>query len=431
MEKKIVGFIEQHQLLSHGEKILVALSGGADSVALLLLLRQLDYDVEAVHCNFRLRGEESDRDEQFCISLCRREAIPLHLVHFDTRQYAALHKVSIELAARQLRYGYFEQLRSDVGAAAICVAHHRDDQVETVLMNMIRGTGLHGLTGMRPKNGRIVRPLLCVSRKEIVAWLEARGQQFVTDSSNLKDDVTRNKIRLHVIPLLEDINPLASNNISVMASRLVEVEKTVESMMKRQPVLSISELKKQPSPQLSLYYQLKDYGFTATQIEQIAGNLDAGSGRAFYSPTHQLVFHRGNLIVEPKGQPMKPLIIPEAGTYVLSENRRFRVSRIDKTADFCLPRSCDVAFLDASKLTFPLTVRTPETGDRFSPFGLHGSKLLSDFMTDCKMSLFEKRRQLVVADAAGQILWVVGRRISEKAKITDDTRGIVRLEYLS
>ena len=431
MEKKIVGFIEQHQLLSHGEKILVALSGGADSVALLLLLRQLDYDVEAVHCNFRLRGEESDRDEQFCISLCRREAIPLHLVHFDTRQYATLHKVSIELAARQLRYGYFEQLRSDVGAAAICVAHHRDDQVETVLMNMIRGTGLHGLTGMRPKNGRIVRPLLCVSRKEIVAWLEARGQQFVTDSSNLKDDVTRNKIRLHVIPLLEDINPLASNNISVMASRLVEVEKTVESMMKRQPVLSISELKKQPSPQLSLYYQLKDYGFTATQIEQIAGNLDAGSGRAFYSPTHQLVFHRGNLIVEPKGQPMKPLIIPEAGTYVLSENRRFRVSRIDKTADFCLPRSCDVAFLDASKLTFPLTVRTPETGDRFSPFGLHGSKLLSDFMTDCKMSLFEKRRQLVVADAAGQILWVVGRRISEKAKITDDTRGIVRLEYLS
>ncbi len=431
MEKKIVGFIEQHQLLSHGEKILVALSGGADSVALLLLLRQLDYDVEAVHCNFRLRGEESDRDEQFCISLCHREAIPLHLVHFDTRQYATLHKVSIELAARQLRYGYFEQLRSDVGAAAICVAHHRDDQVETVLMNMIRGTGLHGLTGMRPKNGRIVRPLLCVSRKEIVAWLEARGQQFVTDSSNLKDDVTRNKIRLHVIPLLEDINPLASNNISVMASRLVEVEKTVESMMKRQPVLSISELKKQPSPQLSLYYQLKDYGFTATQIEQIAGNLDAESGRAFYSPTHQLVFHRGNLIVEPKGQPMKPLIIPEAGTYVLSENRRFRVSRIDKTADFCLPRSCDVAFLDASKLTFPLTVRTPETGDRFSPFGLHGSKLLSDFMTDCKMSLFEKRRQLVVADAAGQILWVVGRRISEKAKITDDTRGIVRLEYLS
>ena len=431
MEKKIVGFIEQHQLLSHGEKYLVALSGGADSVALLLLLCQLDYDVEAVHCNFRLRGEESDRDEQFCISLCRREAIPLHLVHFDTRQYATLHKVSIELAARQLRYGYFEQLRSDVGAAAICVAHHRDDQVETVLMNMIRGTGLHGLTGMRPKNGRIVRPLLCVSRKEIVAWLEARGQQFVTDSSNLKDDVTRNKIRLHVIPLLEDINPLASNNISVMASRLVEVEKTVESMMKRQPVLSISELKKQPSPQLSLYYQLKDYGFTATQIEQIAGNLDAGSGRAFYSPTHQLVFHRGNLIVEPKGQPMKPLIIPEAGTYVLSENRRFRVSRIDKTADFCLPRSCDVAFLDASKLTFPLTVRTPETGDRFSPFGLHGSKLLSDFMTDCKMSLFEKRRQLVVADAAGQILWVVGRRISEKAKITDDTRGIVRLEYLS
>ena len=430
MEKKIIDFIARHRLLTPDEKYLVALSGGADSVALLLLLRQFGYKVEAVHCNFHLRGEESDRDEQFCIALCRREDIPLHLVHFDTREYAALHKVSIEMAARDLRYRYFEQLRNDIQAAGICVAHHRDDQVETVLMNLIRGTGLHGLTGMSPRQGRIIRPLLCVSRAEIEAWLQARGQQFVTDSSNLTDDVTRNKIRHHIVPMMESINALASNNISLMASRLVEVEKTIESSIHKASVIDISELKAQPSPELVLYYQLKDEGFTPAQIEQIAENLDAESGRAFYSPTHQLVFHRGKLIVEPKTLPMKPLKIPEPGIYVTGENRRFSVAETDKTASFCLPKTRDVACLDARKVTFPLLLRPMETGDRFHPYGLRGSKLLSDYLTDCKKSLFEKRRQLVVVDGTGEIVWLVGERVSEKAKITDDTQRIVRLEWL-
>ena len=198
MKGKVSDFIGKHQLLSHEGLHLVALSGGPDSVALLLVLRELGYKIEAAHCNFHLRGEESDRDEEFVKSLCNKLDIPFHIIHFDTREYATLHQVSVEMAARDLRYGYFRQLCQDIGAASVCVAHHRDDAVETLLMNLLRGSGIHGLTGIRPKNGAIVRPLLCVSREEIEQYLHSIGQDYVTDSTNLVNDVMRNKIRLEV-----------------------------------------------------------------------------------------------------------------------------------------------------------------------------------------------------------------------------------------
>lgn len=203
----VSSFANIHHLFAKEGVYLVALSGGADSVALLLALLDMGVRVEAVHCNFHLRGEESDRDEQFCKDLCSKYNVELHLVHFDTCEYAALHHVSIEMAARDLRYAYFERLRSDMGAEAICVAHHRDDSVETVLLNLVRGTGLRGLRGIQPKNGNIVRPLLCVSRDDIECFLDSIGQDYVTDSTNLHDDVKRNKIRLDVLPLLETLNP--------------------------------------------------------------------------------------------------------------------------------------------------------------------------------------------------------------------------------
>ena len=215
MLNKISAFIEQHQLLRHDDaKYIVALSGGADSVALLLVMHQLGYRVEAAHCNFRLRGQESDRDEQFVAELCNKKQTPLHIIHFDTVAYAKLHQVSIEMAARELRYRYFEQLRQDIGADDVCVAHHQDDAVETLLMNLLRGTGIHGLTGIRPRNGHIVRPMLCVTRAEIVGYLDSAHQPYVTDSTNLVPDVVRNKIRLNVIPQLLALNPSASQNIA-------------------------------------------------------------------------------------------------------------------------------------------------------------------------------------------------------------------------
>ena len=229
--EKIDKYIHRNNLLHPEDLYIVALSGGADSVALLLVLKQLGYKVEAAHCNFNLRGEESIRDEQFCVSLCEKQNVPLHRIHFDTKAYAALHKVSIEMAARELRYQYFENLRKDICAKGICVAHHEDDNVETILLHIIRGTGLKGLTGIAPKNGNIIRPLLCITRSDIIAYLESVQQNYVVDSTNLVDDVKRNKIRLNLLPMLEEMNPSVKSNIASMARYLAEAEKITNMSM--------------------------------------------------------------------------------------------------------------------------------------------------------------------------------------------------------
>ena len=243
LNRKVETFIRQQHLLQPDGRYLVALSGGADSVCLLLVLKQLGYFVEAIHCNFHLRGEESDRDELFCKNLCAEKQIPLHLVHFDTREYAQLHKVSIEMAARQLRYHHLASLCHYLGFDGVCVAHHQDDVAETVLMNLIRGTGIKGLSGIKPKiqqrlrvgakagiptNLTVIRPLLCVTRDEIEHFLKEIGQDYVTDSTNLVPDVLRNKIRLQVLPLLDEIAPSASRNIVETAENVAFAEEFLE-----------------------------------------------------------------------------------------------------------------------------------------------------------------------------------------------------------
>src|SRR5574344_455611 len=267
-------YIDKHKLLDKKNKYLTALSGGADSVALLRIMLQLGYDVEAVHCNFHVRGAQSDRDEQFVSSLCAKHAVVLHIAHFDTFAYAELHKVSIEMAARDLRYNYFEQLRKDVNAAAICVAHHRDDSVETVLMNIIRGTGIKGLTGINPRNGNILRPLLCISRNDVENYLLSLNQDYVTDSTNLKDDVVRNKIRLDVLPLLKTIHPAVSENVQKVSERVSDLlpllERSVDEAKRRvikrekpEVIISISALMSEPSPEYILFSILGGYGFSS------------------------------------------------------------------------------------------------------------------------------------------------------------------------
>ena len=256
MWSKVDAYINKYKLLNTNDLYLVALSGGADSVVLLSLLKEHGFNVHAAHCNFRLRGAESDRDEAFCVDLCRQLDVELHRVHFDTRTYADLHKVSIEMAARELRYRWFEQLRQDIGAAGICVAHHRDDSVETLLLNLVRGTGLRGMTGIQPRNGYILRPLLCVSRTEIEAFLAERGQKYVTDSTNLEADVLRNKVRLQVLPLLCELNPAVSENIQRTAENLGEAQEVLDAILdnyKDSNVLELSELSKYGSSEYIVY----------------------------------------------------------------------------------------------------------------------------------------------------------------------------------
>ena len=437
MWSKVERYIEKYKLLKSSELYLVALSGGADSVALLLLLKNAHFNVHAAHCNFHLRGEESDRDEAFCVELCKGLGVELHRAHFDTREYAELHKVSIEMTARELRYKWFEQLRQDIGAAGICVAHHRDDSVETVLLNLVRGTGLRGLTGIHPRNGNILRPLLCVSRAEIEAFLAEKGQEYVTDSTNLEANVQRNIVRLEVLPLLRNLNPAVAENIQRTAENLAEAQQVLNVAIARindSNILNLRDIEAYGSSEYLTFEWLKKYGFNGDQVRQI---LDAETGKIVSSGTgYDVLKDRGRLIVEKSevtfhsqrnviSRPSKRIVVPEEGTYVLDENTRFSVRK----RPVYVSKEPHIATLDAAKVRFPLTIRRVEEGDWMQPYGMKGRKLLSDLMTDQKMTVFEKRRQLVVVDSQGVIVWLVGLRAAQCVAVTDQTKEVLEIEF--
>ena len=418
------------------KKYLVAISGGADSVCLLLKMIEEGRSVEAVHCNFHLRGDESDRDEAFVVSLCQRLGVPLHRVHFDTKEYAALHKVSIELAARELRYRYFEQLRQDIGAEAIMVAHHRDDNVETVLMNMVRGTGIRGMAGIRPVNGHILRPLLDMSRADIVAYLARKGETYVTDSTNLEDDATRNKFRHHVIPLLQSLNPKASENIHSTSRHIAEAEKILSWAISRArhdvflspSLIDIDNLLSFVSPSYLLNEICRDYGFTPSQCDDMLAAASASHvGATFLSSTHiaAIATVGGSLCIQlaPKSAQPKEYRLPEPGIYRLADGLSLTLEKTDISDDFRISKSPEVATLDINKVKFPLTLRPIRQGDRFTPFGMKGTKLVSDYLTDIKCSVIDRQRQMVVEDATGMIIWLVGRRTNDKCRIDSSSNA--------
>ena len=436
----IAHFIEQHELLKHDELNLVALSGGADSVCLLLCLKELGYQIEAVHCNFHLRGDESNRDEQFVIDLCKKNDIAIHLTHFDTNTYASLHQVSIEMAARQLRYHYFEQLRNDLGTQNICVAHHLDDSVETLLLNLVRGTGIEGLTGIKARNGHIVRPLLCVRRHEIEQWLQERHQDFVTDSTNLVADVQRNQLRLDIIPRLEQMNPGVVGNIVRTARWMSEVNAVYKDAMQKKldeiaknNTIDVATLVAQPSAECVLFEWLTPYGFNSPTIAAIHQKIiEQGSelenGLQWLSPTHQLVTHGQQLIVAPRQQERPTLRLPEPGNYRYDAQTSFSVQVLNTNM---ISREANVATLDADKVSFPITIRPVQQGDRFYPFGMKGSKLVSDYLSDAKLSPIDKQQQLVMTNADGCIIWLVGRRTDNRCCITPDTKNTLLIKLLS
>ena len=416
MKEKVRKYIQTNQIFSQDGLILVGVSGGADSVALLLILKSLGYQVHALHCNFHLRKEESDRDEKFVSDLCRKEDIPLLIKHFDTEKYAARNNVSIEMAARDLRYNWFYDELTANNAQSIAVAHHKNDQAETLLLNLIRGTGLRGLACMYPIRNQIARPLLCVTREEILDYLNEIKQDFVTDSTNLEREATRNKVRLDILPQMAAINPSIVNTLSETCSILMsslpfyekQVEEELNQIKKNDAELSIPQLQDCKNADVLIYEWLKDKGFTTAQNREIAESLESTSGKIWESKSYRLLKDRDKLILQNKKEK------PESPQITLEQ-----VDCISETGP-------DLAYFDRDKLVAPITYRTAKEGDWFIPFGMKGKKLVSDYLTDIKVSRFEKENQLL-ALCGEDIIWVVGHRSDNRYRVDKDTQHIVRL----
>lgn len=440
--RRVQEFIGKHQLLADDARVLVALSGGADSVALLRILLSLGYRCHAVHCNFHLRGEESDRDERFVTALCHTLGVECEVVHFDTLGYAAEQKVSVEMAARELRYREFERLRQAHDLEAIAVAHHQDDAVETLLLNLIRGAGINGLTGMKVRNGHVVRPLLCLTRDEIINYLNHIGQSYVTDSTNLTDMYARNKVRLQLLPLMEQINPAAKSNIMQAALHLGEAATLYNRVMTETNEriatrcdegidIAIAPLLDTEVPRAHLHEILRPYGFNSAQVADIYHSLSSEAGRLFHTKDYTLLRDRTQLQVrrKPHTGPHEEALytLPHEGTLELPDGTLLTVSLMAPDASWQVPRRSDVLCLDASRITGPLTLRHPRQGDRFSPFGMRGSKLLSNLYTDLKLPHTEKAKQWVLCHG-DDIVWAVGLRSSERYRLKEATGRVICVE---
>ena len=420
IQQRVIQYIEKEHLFSLNDKILVALSGGADSVALLCVLHTAGYPCEAAHCNFHLRGEESNRDELFVRQLCRKYGIHLHTIDFNTTQYATEKRISIEMAARELRYNWFEKIKKECKANVIAVAHHQDDSVETMLLNLIRGTGITGLLGIRPRNGAIVRPLLCINREEIIRYLQQIGQDFVTDSTNLEDEYTRNKIRLHLLPLMQEINPSVKNSLIETSNYLNDVatiyNKVIDETKKKiitPEGIRIDALLDAPTPETLLFETLHPLGFNSAQIKDIANSLHGQQGKQFISKEWRVIKDRNLLLLES--------IRPEDGTtlpyQLIKEEREY-------SPDFQIPQDKKTACFDADKLTEEIHCRKWRTGDTFIPFGMKGRKKVSDYLTDRKFSISQKERQWVLC-CGERIAWLIGERTDNRFRIDETTKRVI------
>ena len=420
IQQRIKQYIEKEDLFSSGSKILIALSGGADSVALLCILHAAGYPCEAAHCNFHLRGEESNRDEQFVRQLCKKYGIHLHTIDFDTTRYAAEKHISIEMAARELRYNWFEEIRNQCRADVVAVAHHQDDSVETILLNLIRGTGITGLLGIRPRNGVIVRPLLCINREEIMRYLQSIGQDYVTDSTNLEDEYTRNKIRLNLLPLMQTINPSVKNSlietgnylsdVATIYNRYIEEAKTRIATTEG---IRICELVKEPAPEALLFEILHPLGFNSAQIKDIVHSLHGQPGKQFSSKEWRVIKDREFLLLENIQSEDKE----ELPFQIIKEEKEY-------TSDFQIPREKGTACFDADKLDGTISYRKWRTGDTFIPFGMKGKKKISDYLTDRKFSISQKERQWVLC-CGEHIAWLIGERTDNRFRIDETTKRVV------
>lgn len=438
MHRKVQNYIDKHQLLSSDSKVIVGVSGGADSVALLHVLHSLSYQCIIAHCNFHLRMEESDRDELFVRNLASEFKLPYYSVDFNTTEYARLHKISIEMAARDLRYDWFEKLRTQLNAEAIVVAHHADDNIETLLMNLVRGTGLRGMTGIPYRNEKIVRPLLCCSREEILNYLMKYDLEYVIDSTNASSDYTRNKFRNEVLPLLEEINPSVRQTLYKTIERFENIENlvnnSIDNFIKSHVIKTHNTIKVNMQALIEREYYavilfeiLNPLGFNETAIDNICKSIGSTSGKLFYAREYTLLIDREFLIISPKtNNDIQQYSIHESEKSVVSPFE-IKISKFLKTESFVVSKNKQLVHFDADKLKFPLTIRHWSEGDSFIPFGMKHRKKLSDFFIDEKFSRFDKENCWLLT-SENEIVWIIGHRTDNRFRIDDSTIHVIAFE---
>jgi len=432
-------YIEKERLFTAADRLLIAVSGGIDSVVLCELCHLSGFAFTLAHCNFGLRGEESRRDEAFVRSLAVRYDCNLLVKAFNTMAYAGEHHLSMQAAARDLRYTWFSRLVWEGNARYVATAHHLDDNIETMVMNFFKGTGIAGLRAMLPVQGIVVRPLLFTGRAEIAGFAQERNLAWVEDSSNVEDKYTRNFFRHQLIPLVTKAYPAAISNLSDNIGRFREIELIYRNAIEQQkrrlleqrgdelyiPVLKL----KQARPLHTLLHEIiSPYGFSPHQTEAVAGLLDSGSGRYILSATHRILKDRKWLIVSPLDKTTAAIIPVEKGDSAILFERGQLLLRTEASVHR-LDQGPRVALLDATAVRYPLLVRKWKPGDYFYPLGMRKKKKLSRFFIDQRLSLADKEKVWVV-EADKRILWVVGYRIDDRFKVGPHAREVLRIEWV-
>ncbi|MBX2841205.1 MAG: tRNA lysidine(34) synthetase TilS [Flammeovirgaceae bacterium] len=439
MIERFKNFIQTENLFQPDDKILLAVSGGIDSMVLVDLFNQLDVSLGIAHCNFQLREADSERDEEFVKNTAGELLVPVYTVKFETVSYQKEKNISLQMAARELRYHWFQKLMQKENYKYLATAHHCNDSLETVLLNITRGTGIEGMHGILPKSNHLIRPLLFASKNEVMEYAEENEIEWREDSSNSSVKYKRNRFRHNIMPELKIINPSIEVSFKETVKKMSGVEavffKTIEAWKKAickqkgdEIWISLDEIKSDPDLTIKLYYLLKDYNFNFRQIEQIEKLIHEKSGKFISSVTHQLIRDRGNFIlVEKKEIPIVEKLISEDCSELSISGLKLKIEQEDRSEQTTFSKDKLLAQFDFESLSFPLKIRHWKTGDSFYPLGMKNKKKLSDFLIDIKMPI-HKKAEVLVLESGGKIIWVLGQRIDNRFKITDKTKKITKIE---
>ena len=437
MVEQFLKFIHEENLFGSSERILLAVSGGADSMLMLHLFAKSGFAVAVAHCNFGLRGDESNEEEQFVADYCDQHHLACYIEHFNTSEFALQEGISIEMAARDLRYEWFNRLLDQYGYDYLATAHHQDDVIETFLINLSRGSGIKGLSGIQPKSKRIIRPMLFTNRAEILNYCHLMAIDYRTDSSNLETVYKRNLIRQQILPLLEKVNPAFRKNAlktigtlhqtgQLFQQRMSEIKASVYSEDDQGAMIHIERLLNHSPLRTILFELIRPFGFKSEQIHDIMDSLGRESGRKFFSEDYRLVKDREYLIISPTRDNQNTTFYIEEDCHQISFPIRLTIEKMERTPEFRFSTQPTVVDLDLDQLIFPLFLRHWHEGEYFQPLGMTGLKKLSDFFVDEKYSIPEKENAWILA-SGNQLVWIVGKRIDDRFKITPQTKKIFRI----